>query len=216
MQARQVVVYAHDEARLLNHGYIGTEHLLLGLMREPESLAAHTLEAFDVLLEEARAQVVRIVGRGEQIRDEHRQIPLTPGAKKVLEQSMREAIAGNGPAIETEHLLLALLSISDSVAVKVLREFDLSPDQVRDEVAQQLNAREPPPPPPPNLLAWVTSAARPAGGESSRTTAAVCSFCRRRADQVPQLVAGPFPDVAICDDCVRHVNGILRRNQGAD
>ena len=133
MEARQVVVYAHEEARLLDHGYIGTEHLLLGLLHEPRSNAALTLSAFDVPIDEARAEVERIVGRGEPSSG---QVPLTPNAKKVLEQALHEALANASNAVETEHLLLALVSIDDSVAVTVLKSFEVTPSRVRQELVR--------------------------------------------------------------------------------
>ncbi|HRL80703.1 MAG TPA: Clp protease N-terminal domain-containing protein, partial [Propioniciclava sp.] len=102
-RARRVIVLAQDEARMLNHNYIGTEHLLLGLIHEGEGVAAKALESLGISLESVRAQVEDIIGPGEQAPTGH--IPFTPRAKKVLELSMREALQLNHPYIGTEHIL---------------------------------------------------------------------------------------------------------------
>ena len=103
-RARQVVVLAQDEARALKHNYIGTEHILLGLLREEEGLAARVLESLDITVEEVRAQVARIVGQGDEVTSG--QIPFTPRAKKVLELALREALSLGHNYIGTEHILL--------------------------------------------------------------------------------------------------------------
>jgi ATP-dependent Clp protease ATP-binding subunit ClpC len=105
-RARQVVVLAQEEARALRHNYIGTEHLLLGLLREEEGLAARVLRSLDVELEAVREQVARIVGTGEEATSG--QIPFTPRAKKVLELALREAKAMGHGYIGTEHVMLGL------------------------------------------------------------------------------------------------------------
>ena len=106
-RARQVVVLAQEEARILKHNYIGTEHILLGLLREEEGLAARVLESLDITVERVRAQVVRIVGSGEEVTSG--QIPFTPRAKKVLELALREALSLGHNYIGTEHILLGLV-----------------------------------------------------------------------------------------------------------
>src|ERR687898_951873 len=106
-RARQVVVLAQEEARTLKHNYIGTEHILLGLLREEEGLAARVLESLDITVERVRAQVVRIVGSGEEVTSG--QIPFTPRAKKVLELALREALSLGHNYIGTEHILLGLV-----------------------------------------------------------------------------------------------------------
>src|SRR3989440_12876797 len=106
VRARQVVVLAQEEARALRHNYIGTEHILLGLMREEEGLAARVLESLDITVEEVRAQVARIVGQGDEVTTG--QIPFTPRAKKVLELALREALSLGHNYIGTEHILLGL------------------------------------------------------------------------------------------------------------
>ena len=110
-RARQVVVLAQDEARALKHNYIGTEHILLGLLREEEGLAARVLESLDITVEEVRAQIARIVGQGDEVTTG--QIPFTPRAKKVLELALREALSLGHNYIGTEHILLALLELED-------------------------------------------------------------------------------------------------------
>ena len=106
-RARRVVVLAQEEARLLNHNYIGTEHLLLGLIYEGEGVAARVLESLDVSLADARAEVEEIIGHGGQSPSGH--IPFTPRAKKVLEMALREALKLGHNYIGTEHILLGLI-----------------------------------------------------------------------------------------------------------
>jgi ATP-dependent Clp protease ATP-binding subunit ClpC len=107
-RARQVVVVAEDEARRLKHNYIGTEHLLLGLIREEEGMAARVLESFDVTVEEVRSQVSRIVGHGDELASGP--IPFTPRVQKILDLALREALSLGHNYIGTEHLLLGLAS----------------------------------------------------------------------------------------------------------
>ena len=130
--ARQVVVLAQDEARALAHNYIGTEHLLLGLLREEEGLAAQVLGTLGVTIEEGRAQVGRIVGQGDQVASG--QIPFTPRSKKVLELSLREALSLGHNYIGTEHLLLGLVRENEGVAARILLDFDLDTETVRQEI----------------------------------------------------------------------------------
>src|SRR5437867_10228510 len=117
-RARQVVVLAQDEARALKHNYIGTEHLLLGLLREEEGLGARVLESLDVTVEEVRAQVALIIGEGDEVKTG--QIPFTPRAKKVLELALREALQLGDNYIGTEHILLGLVHEGQGVAMRIL------------------------------------------------------------------------------------------------
>lgn len=119
-QARQVVIFAQEEARALRHNYIGTEHLLLGLLREGGT-AASTLDAFDVTCEDVQARVARIIGQGDEVLTG--QIPFTPRAKKVLELSLREALDSDDSHIGPEHILLGLVREGDGVAVRILRGY---------------------------------------------------------------------------------------------
>jgi Clp amino terminal domain, pathogenicity island component len=117
--ARRVVVTAQAEARQLNHNYIGTEHLLLGLLAQPEELAARTLERLHVSAGAVRAEIERIVGRGPATADE-RPVPFAPRVKKVLELATREALRRGQPAVRCEHLLMALLAEGNGLAAKIL------------------------------------------------------------------------------------------------
>jgi ATP-dependent Clp protease ATP-binding subunit ClpC len=136
-RARQVVVLAQDEARALKHNYIGTEHLLLGLLREEEGLAARALESLDITVEEVRAQVARIVGQGDEVTTG--QIPFTPRAKKVLELSLREALALGHNYIGTEHVLLGLARENEGVASQILRHLGADADTIRNAVTGMLS-----------------------------------------------------------------------------
>src|SRR6195256_972471 len=118
-RARQVVVLAQEEARTLKHNYIGTEHILLGLLREEEGLAARVLESLDITVERVRAQVVRIVGSGEEVTSG--QIPFTPRAKKVLELALREALSLGHNYIGTERILLGFDADSEKIRNEVIR-----------------------------------------------------------------------------------------------
>ena len=136
-RARHSVVLAQDEARRLRHNYIGTEHLLLGLLREEDGLAARVLASRDVRLDGAREQVARIVGEGDDVRPG--QIPFTPRAKKVLELSLREAIALGHNYIGTEHLLLGVAREDGGVASQILRDAGLDAKAIRDGVMHVLS-----------------------------------------------------------------------------
>jgi ATP-dependent Clp protease ATP-binding subunit ClpC len=132
-----VVVLAQDEARALKHNYIGTEHILLGLLREEEGLAARVLESLDITVEEVRAQVARIVGQGDEVTTG--QIPFTPRAKKVLELALREALSLGHNYIGTEHILLGLVRENEGVAARILLDFDADSDKIRNEVIRMLS-----------------------------------------------------------------------------
>jgi ATP-dependent Clp protease ATP-binding subunit ClpC len=136
-RARQVVVLAQEEARTLKHNYIGTEHILLGLLREEEGLAARVLESLDITVERVRAQVVRIVGSGEEVTSG--QIPFTPRAKKVLELALREALSLGHNYIGTEHILLGLVRENEGVAARLLLDFDADSEKIRNEVIRMLS-----------------------------------------------------------------------------
>jgi ATP-dependent Clp protease ATP-binding subunit ClpC len=131
------VVLAQEEARTLKHNYIGTEHILLGLLREEEGLAARVLESLDITTERVRSQVVRIVGSGEEVTSG--QIPFTPRAKKVLELALREALSLGHNYIGTEHILLGLVRENEGVAARILLDFDADSDKIRNEVIRMLS-----------------------------------------------------------------------------
>jgi ATP-dependent Clp protease ATP-binding subunit ClpC len=136
-RARQVVVLAQEEARALRHNYIGTEHILLGLIREEEGLAATALRELDVQLEDVRAQVVLIVGRGGETVTG--QIPFTPRAKKVLELALRERLSLGHDDIGTEHILLGLARENEGVAARILYDLDAGPEKVFEQLGRLLS-----------------------------------------------------------------------------
>jgi len=156
-QARQVVVLAQEEARSLRHDYIGTEHLLLGLLREEGGLAARALRGLDIHDERVRAEVVRIVGPREEVTSGR--FPFTPRAKKVLELALREALSLGHNYIGTEHLLLGLARENDGIAARILLDFDADWEKIRNEVIRMLAAA-----PRPSSVRRPSSDMPPSGG----------------------------------------------------
>jgi ATP-dependent Clp protease ATP-binding subunit ClpC len=152
-RARRVVVLAQEEARLLNHNYIGTEHILLGLIHEGEGVAAKALESLGISLEKVRQQVEEIIGAGQSPPSGH--IPFTPRAKKVLELSLREALQLGHNYIGTEHILLGLIREGEGVAAQVLVKLGADLSRVRQQVIQ--------------LLSGYSGAKEAAGGGGSET-----------------------------------------------
>ncbi|WP_394940553.1 ATP-dependent Clp protease ATP-binding subunit [Psychromicrobium sp. YIM B11713] len=136
-RARRVVVLAQEEARMLNHNYIGTEHILLGLIHEGEGIAAKALESLNISLDAVREQVQEIIGQGQQAPSGH--IPFTPRAKKVLELSLREALQLGHNYIGTEHILLGLIREGEGVAAQVLVKLGADLSRVRQQVIQLLS-----------------------------------------------------------------------------
>jgi ATP-dependent Clp protease ATP-binding subunit ClpC len=135
-RARNVVVLAQDEARYFKHNYVGTEHLLLGLIREEEGIAAQALYSLSVGLEKARKQVETIVGYGDEATGA--EAPFTPRTKKVLELALKEAIQLGHSYIGTEHMLLGLVREREGVAARVLDDLHVDRDKVRKEVIRRL------------------------------------------------------------------------------
>jgi ATP-dependent Clp protease ATP-binding subunit ClpC len=138
-RARRVVVFAQEEARLLDHNYIGTEHILLGLVHEGEGVAARALDSMGIGLVAVRQAVEEIIGRGQHASSGH--IPFTPRAKKVLELSLREALQLGHTYIGTEHILLGLIREGDGVAAQVLVRLGADLDRTRLQVIQLLHGR---------------------------------------------------------------------------
>ncbi|SES49387.1 ATP-dependent Clp protease ATP-binding subunit ClpC [Pedococcus cremeus] len=136
-RARRVVVLAQEEARMLNHNYIGTEHILLGLIHEGEGVASKALESLGISLESVREQVQEIIGQGQQAPSGH--IPFTPRAKKVLELSLREALQLGHNYIGTEHILLGLIREGEGVAAQVLVKLGADLNRVRQQVIQLIS-----------------------------------------------------------------------------
>jgi ATP-dependent Clp protease ATP-binding subunit ClpA len=174
-RARHVVVLAQSEARLLNHDYIGTEHVLLGLIHEREGVAAQALSQLDVSLESVRSRVEEMIGRGEGAPGGH--IPFTPRAKKVLELALRKALDLGHDYIGTEHILLGLVREGEGVAAQVLTGLGADRRRVRDAVVELLGA------------AGVSTRSRPRRGWRGRrlegpqierlsVTGAICPTCR--------------------------------------
>jgi ATP-dependent Clp protease ATP-binding subunit ClpC len=173
-RARRVVVLAQEEARLLNHNYIGTEHILLGLIHEGEGVAAKALESLNISLEAVRSQVEEIIGQGGSSPSGH--IPFTPRAKKVLELSLREALQLGHNYIGTEHILLGLIREGEGVAAQVLVKLGADLSRVRQQVIQ--------------LLSGYTG---PAGGEPKGSgTAASSSSGQSEGGQQGSLVLDQF------------------------
>src|ERR1700729_186333 len=170
-RARQVVVLAQEEARTLKHNYIGTEHILLGLLREEEGLAARVLESLDITVERVRAQVVRIVGSGEEVTSG--QLPFTPRAKKVLELALLEALSLGHNYIGTEHILLGLVRENEGVAARILLDFDADSEKIRNEVIRMLSG-----PGSRQRGAGASGAAAAAQGESKKSSKLLDQFGR--------------------------------------
>jgi hypothetical protein len=139
-RARKVVVLAQEEARMLNHDYVGTEHILLGLIHEGEGVAAKALESLGISLEAVRQQVGEIAGRGEQAPPGH--IPFTPRAKKVLELTLRESLQLGHSYIGTEHILLGLIREGEGTAAQVLVRLGADLNRVRQQVIQLLHGHQ--------------------------------------------------------------------------
>jgi len=139
-RARRVVVLAQEEARILNHNYIGTEHILLGLIHEGEGVAATALESLGISLAMVRSQVEQIIGRGQAPPTGH--IPFTPRAKKVLELSLREALQLGHNYIGTEHILLGVIREGEGVAAQVLQKLGADLNRVRQQIIALLSGHE--------------------------------------------------------------------------
>src|SRR5690242_8480968 len=136
-RARRVVVLAQEEARMLNHNYIGTEHILLGLIHEGEGVAAKALESLGISLEGVRQQVEEIIGQGQQAPSGH--IPFTPRAKKLLERTLSEALELDDNDSGTEHILRGLIREGEGVAAQVLVKLGADLNRVRQQVNQLLS-----------------------------------------------------------------------------
>ncbi len=188
---RRVVVLAQEEARLLNHNFIGTEHILLALLRARGTVAARALESLDISLAVARAQVIEAVGSGGTEPSGH--IPFTPRAKKVLELSLREALQLGHNYIGCEHVLLGLLREGDGVAAEILVKLGADLQRVRARVFE--------------LVEGGRGEAQPASAQLIRPVATAiavapgrCAFCDRDLWDVEHYVRGEI--VAICDACI--------------
>ncbi|MGH9025434.1 MAG: Clp protease N-terminal domain-containing protein [Acidimicrobiia bacterium] len=186
-RARRVVVLSQEEARLLNHDYIGTEHILLGVVAEGESIGARALESLDASLEAVRRQVREIVGFGPHALPSH--IPFTPKAKKALEMSLREAIQLGDQHIGPEHILLGLLRDEDGVAVRALLGLGVDLTVLRSRVIELATARPP-----------VERRATPEILTPAPQSSTACAFCGRDVWDVEHYVAGER--AVICEQCL--------------
>jgi hypothetical protein len=192
-RARRVVVLAEEEARMLDHNWIGTEHLLLGLIRERDGVAAKALESLGISLQAVRQRVEEIIGRGQQVPAEV--IPFTPRAKKVLELSLLEAIQLRHDYIGTEHILLGLIREGDGVAPQVLVKLGAEPNRVRLQVLRLLHG----------LQAEEPAAARSAAREHMLLPGAHTRMAvEARLAAVEQRV-GTGPDTSDLDEQVAQV-----------
>jgi hypothetical protein len=195
-RARRVVVLAQEEARLLVHNYIGTEHVLLGLIHEGEGIAAQALESLDISLTAVRAQVEEIIGHGDTEPTGH--IPFTPRAKKVLELSLREALQLGHNYIGTEHILLGLIREGEGVAAQVLVNLGADLPTVRTRVIL--------------ILSGYTGAPGTPARSFHVANAPRCSFCMREVAEVAHYAPG-F-DSAICDECINAAHAALEAATG--
>jgi len=177
-QARRVVVQAQEEARTLGHNYIGTEHILLGLLGEREGLAAQALSTLGVSLDTAREQVVEIAGAGTGQMSGH--VPFTPRTKKVLELSLREAQRLGHDHIGTEHILLGLVREGDGVGAQILKRQGASLDRVQEQVLATVRTA------PAEELRRVSVGRMPGGGLPPTTLRAVMS----RLDEIAERLTG--------------------------
>jgi ATP-dependent Clp protease ATP-binding subunit ClpC len=216
-RARRVVVLAQEEARLLDHEYIGTEHLLLGLLSERDGVAAQALAALDITLEAARAQVEQKVGRGAAATSGY--IPFTPRAKKTLELSLREALDLAHNSIGTEHILLGMVQVDPKmgagVGLEVLQLLGAEPDAIRGQVMALISESGPESE---RAGAW----SRPAATSQDPPTGPLCLQCRaltaETAKSAAVTIPGPqgeaLPFVAIYCGMCGATYGLLPRPTG--
>jgi predicted DNA-binding transcriptional regulator AlpA len=182
-RARHAIVKAQEEARLLDHNFIGTEHVLLGLIAIGEGLAFQVLTHEGIRLEAVRSKVEAMIGRGTGPIQGH--IPFTPRAKKVLEIALREAKHLNHNYIGTEHVLLGIIREGEGVAAQALEALGAGEHKLRAAV----------------IAAMKGLSAAKSGPISGSAQAPACSFCEKPRDAVKTLVAGPG-SIAICDECI--------------
>jgi len=198
-RARRVVVLAQEEAGMLNHNYIGTEHILLGLIHEGEGVAAKALESLGISLEAVRRQVEEIIGQGQSAPTGH--IPFTPRAKKVLELSMREALQLGHDDIGTEHILLGLVREGEGVAAQVLQKLGADLNRVRQAVIQLLGEKGQGPSA--GLQEEVEAEGGLAGPRCPRCNADLAVYARYRTITVPdeEESAGRKAAFVFCRSC---------------
>ena len=191
-KARQVIVLSQDEARALGHNYIGTEHLLLGLLREEDGVAHRVLVGLKVDLATVRSQVERIIGHGTDVTTG--QVPFTPRANKVLELSLREALSLGHNYVGAEHILLGLVRENEGVAARILLDFDANAEKIRNEIIRTLSPRRAKAPAQPTVPTLLSLAERLiAAGEAVRECAhARTDDCRQCAGNLTQITGAVF------------------------
>jgi ATP-dependent Clp protease ATP-binding subunit ClpC len=182
-RARRVVVLAQEEARRLDHNFIGTEHILLGLLHEGEGVAAVSLEALGISLDAVRRQVEATIGRGEAPPTDH--IPFTPRAKNVLELSLREALQLKHNYIGTEHILLGLIREGEGVGAQVLEKLGAEPDLVREQVTRLISGFS---------EGGVAEAGTPGRRQREKTDPPSCPRCRRSLAETATYRVLEIPD----------------------
>jgi hypothetical protein len=204
-RARRVLVLAQEEARLLNHNFLGTEHVLLGLIHEEEGIAAQALRQLDVSLPAVREKVGETIG----VPGTHPSgsPPFTPRAKKVLELSMRESMQLGHSYIGTEHLLLGIVREGQGVAAQVLVAMGVGLDRVRQQVVQLLADQHPEVPRSGDATSFGPSIAGFGGA-----ALVACSFCGLRPPASGRLVSGE--NAFICEHCIRQWSGLLEAESG--
>jgi hypothetical protein len=193
-RARRVLVLAQEEARLLDHGFIGTEHILLGLIQEADGIAAQALRELDISLKAAQAKVVETVGA--QVTSALGSPPFTPRAKKVLELALREALQLGHSYIGTEHLLLGVVREGEGVGAQVLISLGADLSAVRQHVIRLLAEAH-------GVVPSAVDAGtsrRPGAAGLRRTALVACSFCGLAPPESGQLIAGD--NAFICERCV--------------
>jgi ATP-dependent Clp protease ATP-binding subunit ClpC len=204
-RARRVVVLAQEEARILNHNYLGTEHLLLGLVHEGQGVAARALESLGIGLEAVRQQVEEIIGQGQQAPSGH--IPFTPRAKKVLELSHREAQQLGHDYIGTEHILLGLIREGEGVAAQVLVRLGADLNRVRQQVIQLLHGH---------------GGREPVSAGAGRPERAVAADLQARIDAIESRLSaveqrvGTGPDTGDLDQQIGQARGERQAAAGAE
>ena len=205
-RARRVLVLGQEEARLLNHDFFGTEHILLGLIHEGDGVAAQVLGRMGIELEDVREKVEETIGLSDLSRGAPTgSPPFTPRAKKVLELALREALQLGHNHIGTEHILLGIIREGEGVAVQVLTSLGADPARVRQQVLNLLSSHEGPGEP--GYPPWER-----AHGRSGRIVA--CSFCGRQSPEAGRLISGR--SAFICEHCVWEWSEQLAEDEGTE
>jgi ATP-dependent Clp protease ATP-binding subunit ClpC len=197
-RARRVLILAQEEARSLNHGFIGTEHLLLGLIREQDGVAAQALSELGITLDGVRTKVVEVVGLPAT--PSAGSPPFTPRAKKALDLALRQALQLGHNYIGTEHVLLGVVEEGEGVGAQVLVSLGGDRSRVRRQVIRILSELQ-------GVDIPTPEGSPPAPGGGAGAEVAVCSFCDRGSPEAGRLVSGT--NASICEHCVRYWSGRL-------